>query len=89
MAIKNHTFSITDSWEKNWVYSKHSGKEFGKFVRTAGKFFNNEEEDKGNLILTIDIYLILKVLLIKNDRRKMVLFSYVSFFFFCESNVTV
>ncbi|XP_018331355.1 calreticulin [Agrilus planipennis] len=36
-----------DSWEKNWVYSKHPGKEFGKFVRTAGKFFNNEEEDKG------------------------------------------
>ncbi|VEN44284.1 unnamed protein product [Callosobruchus maculatus] len=36
-----------DSWEKNWIYSKHPGKEFGKFVRTAGKFFNNEEEDKG------------------------------------------
>ncbi|CAG9760836.1 unnamed protein product [Ceutorhynchus assimilis] len=36
-----------DSWQKNWVYSKHPGKEFGKFVRTAGKFFNNEEEDQG------------------------------------------
>jgi len=36
-----------DSWEKNWVYSKHPGKEFGKFVRTAGKFFHDEEEDKG------------------------------------------
>ncbi|KAJ8932436.1 hypothetical protein NQ314_014650 [Rhamnusium bicolor] len=36
-----------DTWEKNWVYSKHPGKEFGKFVRTAGKFFNDEEEDKG------------------------------------------
>lgn len=36
-----------DSWEKNWIYSKHPGKEFGKFVRTAGKFFNNEEEDQG------------------------------------------
>lgn len=36
-----------DSWEKNWVYSKHEGKEFGKFVRTAGKFFNDEAEDKG------------------------------------------
>jgi calreticulin len=36
-----------DTWEKNWIYSKHPGKEFGKFVRTAGKFFNNEEEDKG------------------------------------------
>lgn len=40
-------FSLTDSWEKNWVYSKHEGKEFGAFVRTAGKFFNDEEQDKG------------------------------------------
>jgi len=36
-----------DSWEKNWIYSKHPGKEFGKFVRSAGKFFHDEEEDKG------------------------------------------
>ncbi|KAJ8918796.1 hypothetical protein NQ315_011080 [Exocentrus adspersus] len=36
-----------DTWEKNWIYSKHPGKEFGSFVRTAGKFFNDEEEDKG------------------------------------------
>lgn len=37
-----------DSWEKNWVYSKHEGKEFGKFELTAGKFFNEESADKGN-----------------------------------------
>ncbi|XP_076266333.1 calreticulin [Rhynchophorus ferrugineus] len=36
-----------DSWEKNWIYSKHPGKEFGKFVRTAGKFFVNEEDETG------------------------------------------
>lgn len=36
-----------DTWEKNWIYSKHPGKEFGKFVRAAGKFYNNEEEDQG------------------------------------------
>ncbi|KAK0091208.1 hypothetical protein PV326_003582 [Microctonus aethiopoides] len=35
-----------DSWEKNWVYSKHPGKEFGKFVRSAGKFYH-DENDKG------------------------------------------
>lgn len=40
---------FTDSWEKNWIYSKHPGKEFGKFVRTAGKFYNDEEADKGML----------------------------------------
>lgn len=38
---------VADSWESNWVYSKHPGKEFGKFVRTAGKFYNDEEADKG------------------------------------------
>lgn len=41
----------TDSWEKNWIYSKHPGKEFGKFLWTAGKFFNDEKEDKGNFSL--------------------------------------
>ncbi|KAF4522130.1 hypothetical protein B566_EDAN012592 [Ephemera danica] len=38
---------LDDSWEKNWVYSKHPGKEFGKFVLSAGKFFNDPENDKG------------------------------------------
>lgn len=36
-----------DSWEKNWVYSEHPGKEFGKFVLTSGKFYNDAEKDKG------------------------------------------
>ncbi|XP_063703301.1 calreticulin [Culicoides brevitarsis] len=36
-----------DSWTDKWTYSEHPGKEFGKFVRTAGKFFNDEEADKG------------------------------------------
>lgn len=42
-------FLFPDSWEKNWVYSKHPGKEFGAFVRTAGKFYNDEEQDKGKI----------------------------------------
>ncbi|XP_045446075.1 calreticulin [Melitaea cinxia] len=36
-----------DSWESNWIYSEHPGKEFGKFKLTAGKFYNDPEEDKG------------------------------------------
>jgi calreticulin len=36
-----------DDWKDSWVYSKHPGKEFGKFVRSAGQFYNNEETDKG------------------------------------------
>lgn len=36
-----------DDWEKEWVYSEHPGKEFGKFKRTAGKFYNDEVADKG------------------------------------------
>lgn len=35
------------NWEDNWVYSKAEGKEFGKFELTAGKFFNDAENDKG------------------------------------------
>ena len=38
---------FTDSWEKNWVYSEHPGKEFGKFVLSHGKFWNDPENDKG------------------------------------------
>ena len=38
---------LTDAWQDTWVYSEHPGKEFGKFVRTAGKFFNDETEDQG------------------------------------------
>lgn len=47
-ALFSRLFS--DKWEENWVYSKHSGKEFGKFVRTAGKIFNDEEADKGKCL---------------------------------------
>ncbi|XP_065339862.1 calreticulin isoform X1 [Cloeon dipterum] len=36
-----------DTWEKDWVYSKHPGKEFGKFKLSSGKFYNDEENDKG------------------------------------------
>lgn len=36
-----------DSWESNWVYSEHPGKEFGKFKWTSGKFYNDAEKDKG------------------------------------------
>lgn len=39
--------NISDSWEKNWIYSEHPGKEFGKFVLSQGKFWNDEENDKG------------------------------------------
>lgn len=38
---------FSDSWESNWVYSEHPGKEFGKFKLTSGKFYNNAEQDKG------------------------------------------
>ncbi|XP_037947085.1 calreticulin [Teleopsis dalmanni] len=37
----------TDAWENDWVYSKHPGKEFGKFVRSSGSFYNNKEADTG------------------------------------------
>lgn len=36
-----------EDWESKWVYSEHPGKEFGKFVRTAGSFYNDGEADLG------------------------------------------
>uniref|UniRef100_A0A0K8UNP7 Calreticulin n=2 Tax=Bactrocera latifrons TaxID=174628 RepID=A0A0K8UNP7_BACLA len=36
-----------DTWENLWIYSKHAGKEFGKFVRSSGRFYSDENVDKG------------------------------------------
>lgn len=40
-------FFFTDSWENEWTYSEHPGKEFGKFVHSSGAFYNDAEADKG------------------------------------------
>ena len=34
-------------WDANWVQSEYSGKEFGKFDWTAGKWYGDEDKDKG------------------------------------------
>lgn len=39
-------FSDSD-WDSKWVYSKHSGKEYGKFDLTPGKFYGDKERDQG------------------------------------------
>ncbi|XP_050429274.1 calreticulin [Adelges cooleyi] len=36
-----------DSFENEWTYSEHPGKEFGKFVHSSGAFYNDGEADKG------------------------------------------
>lgn len=35
------------NWDERWVQSEHSGKEFGKFEWTAGKWYGDEAKDKG------------------------------------------
>ncbi|XP_013784042.1 calreticulin-like [Limulus polyphemus] len=40
-------FNDGDKWEERWVQSEHKGKEWGKFVCTAGKFYGDEELNKG------------------------------------------
>ncbi|KAF2353324.1 Calreticulin/calnexin [Trinorchestia longiramus] len=40
-------FSDGDAWESRWVQSKHSGKEFGAFKLSAGKFYGDAEASKG------------------------------------------
>lgn len=39
--------SLTDKWEERWTPSEHSGKEWGKFTHTAGKFYGDPEISKG------------------------------------------
>jgi calreticulin len=39
-------FSSPD-YTKKWIQSTHSGKEFGEFKWTAGKFYDDPEKDKG------------------------------------------
>lgn len=34
-------------WSNRWVQSTYSGKEFGSFKWTAGKFYGDAEKDKG------------------------------------------
>lgn len=36
-----------DGWQSRWIQSKHSGKELGEFVWTAGKFYGDADKDKG------------------------------------------
>ncbi|KAB0795262.1 hypothetical protein PPYR_12101 [Photinus pyralis] len=38
---------LDDSWEKNWIYSEHPDKEFGKFILSAGKVYVDEKLNKG------------------------------------------
>jgi calreticulin len=40
-------FTDGDKWQERWVESTHKGAEAGKFVLTAGKFYNDPEKDKG------------------------------------------
>jgi len=45
--------SVLDNWKDEWIYSKHPGKEFGKFTHSAGSFYNDAELDKGKYLLFI------------------------------------
>merc|ERR1719421_1513730 len=38
---------FSGDWESKWVAGKPSGKEMGKFVTSAGKWFVDEEVNKG------------------------------------------
>lgn len=39
-------------WEKRWISSTKKGSDAGKFVLSAGKFYNDPELDKGTQLLT-------------------------------------
>lgn len=50
MKFRINLLIFTGNWEDNWIYSKAEGKEFGKFELTAGKFYNDAENDKGKFM---------------------------------------
>lgn len=41
-------YLISDAWESRWIESKHKS-DYGKFKLTAGKFYGDSEENKGEL----------------------------------------
>lgn len=41
------TFPDEDSFNENWIYSKHEGKEYGKFTLTPGKYYDDAKRDQG------------------------------------------
>lgn len=38
---------LSDKYKERWVSSEHSGKEWGDFVLTHGKFYGDAEANKG------------------------------------------
>lgn len=43
----HNTYVHTAGWENRWIVSTAKGSEAGKFVESAGKFYNDAEADKG------------------------------------------
>lgn len=41
------TFPSEEDFEKNWVYTKHDGKEYGKFALSHGKYYSDPKRDLG------------------------------------------
>lgn len=41
------SFPSEEDFNKRWIYSKHEGKEYGKFDLTAGKFYDDKQRDQG------------------------------------------
>lgn len=41
------SFPSEEAFNKQWVYSKHEGKEYGKFQLTPGKFYDDPKRDQG------------------------------------------
>jgi len=36
-----------ETWEQRWIQSEYPGKDLGKFILSAGKFYNDKEQDQG------------------------------------------
>lgn len=43
----HESFPSEEDFEKRWIYSKHEGKEYGKFILTPGKYYDDAKRDQG------------------------------------------
>lgn len=41
------TFPSEEEFNERWIYSKHSGKEYGKFIMSPGKYYDDQKRDLG------------------------------------------
>ena len=64
-SLLHFPFHCTAEWEERWVQSKHKS-DYGKFKWTSGKFYGDEEKDKGRVVLFFLAFVVRTILHSRN-----------------------